>query len=67
MLEWLRVMDRLNEVPDYSETPCDTRTEASFCVRCAAYCSFGLNFMLSCGKGLAMSTSSSLVAEAFDL
>jgi divalent metal cation (Fe/Co/Zn/Cd) transporter len=58
MNEWLSVMDELNEVPDYS-IPQEDRNEASFCVRCATYCSFGLNFMLLCGKALAMSTSAS--------
>jgi hypothetical protein len=58
MNEWLSVMDELNEVPDY-DSPSADRNEASFCVRCATYCSFGLNFMLLCGKALAMSTSAS--------
>ena len=58
MNEWIDVMDQLNEVPDYSVDK-DEREEASFCVRCATYCSFGLNLMLLCGKALAMSTSSS--------
>lgn len=58
MNDWLEVMEQLNEVPDLSTTTTD-REEASFCVRCATYCSFGLNLMLLCGKALAMSTSSS--------
>ena len=58
MNQWLELMDELNEVPDYSvEAP--EREEVSFCVRCATYCSFGLNLMLLCGKAVAMSTSSS--------
>jgi cation diffusion facilitator family transporter len=58
MNEWLAVMDELNEIPDYGG-PDELRGEASFCVRCATYCSFGLNFMLLCSKALAMSTSAS--------
>jgi cation diffusion facilitator family transporter len=58
MNEWLFMMDELNEVPDY-DSPLADRNEMNFCVRCATYCSFGLNFMLLCGKALAMSTSAS--------
>jgi cation diffusion facilitator family transporter len=58
MRDWLAIMDELNTVPDYSIEP-DSQHEVNFCVRCATYCSFGLNLMLLCGKGLAMSTSSS--------
>ena len=58
MSDWLEVMDELSEVPDYSLSPED-KTEASFKVRCATYCSFGLNLMLLCGKAVAMSTSAS--------
>ena len=58
MNEWLELMDELSEVHDYSFSPED-KNEASFKVRCATYCSFGLNLMLLCGKAVAMSTSSS--------
>jgi hypothetical protein len=58
MNEWLSVMDELNEIPDYSAQG-DDRDEASFCVRCAIYCLFGLNFMLLWSKAVAMSTSAS--------
>ena len=56
--EWISVMDELNQPPDYDEE-IDDRNEVNYCVRCATYCSFGINFMLLMGKALAMSTSSS--------
>jgi cation diffusion facilitator family transporter len=58
MNEWLSVMEELNEDPDFDSPSADCH-EATFCVRCATYCAFGLNFMFLCGKALAMSTSAS--------
>ncbi|OHT11200.1 Metal tolerance protein 4 [Tritrichomonas foetus] len=56
--EWINVMDELNQPPDY-EDDFEDKNEANFCIRCATYCSFGLNLMLLVGKALAMSTSAS--------
>lgn len=56
--QWIDVMNELNQQPDYSETVED-KNEANFSIRCATYCSFGLNMMLLMGKALAMSTSAS--------
>lgn len=56
--EWLNQIDELNEMPDYSQE-LENKNEANFSIRCATYCSFGLNLMLLTGKAIAMSTSSS--------
>lgn len=56
--EWIDMMDKLNEPLDLNEEVED-KNEVNFCIRCATYCSFGLNFMLLIAKALAMSTSAS--------
>lgn len=56
--EWINVMDQLNHLPD-SDDLLEDKNEVSFSIRCATYCSFGLNLMLLIGKALAMSSSSS--------
>jgi cation diffusion facilitator family transporter len=58
MNQWLEMMNELNEIPNYS-VDFDEKSDISFCVRCAAYCSFGMNLCLLMGKALAISTSSS--------
>ena len=56
--EWIYVMDQLNHLSESNDF-LEDKNEANFVVRCATYCSFGLNLMLLVGKALAMSTSSS--------
>lgn len=56
--EWIDMMDKLNQPLDLNEE-IEDKNEANFCIRCATYCSFGLNFMLLIAKALAMSTSAS--------
>lgn len=56
--EWINVMDQLNHLSDYNDFDED-KNEVNFTVRCATYCSFGLNLMLLISKALAMSSSSS--------
>ncbi|OHS98285.1 cation efflux family protein [Tritrichomonas foetus] len=69
---WIDRMSDLNEVTE-EELIHKDKNEASFGIRCATYCSFGINFILLVGKAIALSGSvsytiiSSLADSALDL
>lgn len=51
------IIDQINQTPNTDDSP-GNKHEASFSIRCAAYCSFGLNLILHLGKAFAISSSS---------
>ncbi|OHT03707.1 cation efflux family protein [Tritrichomonas foetus] len=55
---WIDHMTDLNEVTEDGFITPD-QNEASFKIRCATYCSFGINFCLLVGKAIALSSSTS--------
>lgn len=56
---WIDTMSDLNDqLTDETYIPPD-KNEATFGVRCATYCSFGINFLLLVGKAVALSSSTS--------
>lgn len=73
---WIDLMSDLNESANQSDDDIinsEDKMHASFKVRLATYASFGVNFLLLCGKAFALSTAtsysliSSLADSALDL
>lgn len=56
---WIDTMSDLNEQLEEDSLLQPDRTEATFGIRCATYCSFGINFLLLVGKAIALSSSTS--------
>ncbi|KAK8870299.1 Metal tolerance protein 3 [Tritrichomonas musculus] len=56
---WIDTMSDLNEQLNDDSFLEPDKNEANFGIRCATYCSFGINFLLLVGKAVALSSSTS--------
>lgn len=56
---WIDTMSDLNEQLNDDALLQPDKNEANFGIRCATYCSFGINFILLVGKAIALSSSTS--------